>query len=107
MEDESKLIELIEAVLVAEQITTAGNNYLWKEQLMQLIQRGVIASRDAISNQDDFNRVIEEEINKAKADMDLSYEMIEQTLKQIPQEIFFKAAADVEGLPDDGGGIVE
>lgn len=95
--DEKELRKLIEQV-VRQETAQIGTAYLFKEQIMQMVQKAVAASQDEVANQDDFIKVIDHEIDNIKADMDLTYNMIARTLKGIPFEIFFKALSKHDTL---------
>lgn len=81
---------LIEQV-VEQEVINIGKAALFKEQIMQMVQQAVAASEDNVANQNDFIQVIDSEIDKIKADMDLTYDMIARTLKSIPYEVFYKS----------------
>lgn len=82
-----KLIKTI----TEQEMANIGQAALFKEQVMQMVQRALMAHKNAVVNQSEFNKVIDKEIENIKAEMDLTFDMISRTLKGIPFHIFFKA----------------
>ena len=93
-----ELKQLIEQIIKEETLDPnskrkvgMSNNYLFKEQIMKMVQDAVLASVDSVGSQEDYSKTIESEIESIKADMDMTFDMVKQTLNGIPFEIFFKA----------------
>lgn len=88
-----ELKQLIEQVVKQETTKMVGmsKGYMFKEQIMQMVQSGLAAESENIHTQQDFMKAVDSEIEKVKSDMDLTYEMISRTLKGVPFDIFLKA----------------
>lgn len=85
-----KLIRTINKI-INEEMAYIGQAALFKEQIMQMVQRALASHEASIGNQEDFNRVIDKEIDNIKAEMDITYDMIARALKAIPFHIFYQA----------------
>lgn len=98
--NKKELKQLIEQIIKEEnfdvknpsnRIVGMSKNYLFKEQIMKMVQEAVASSQDAVKSQDDYVRVIQGEIDNIKSDMDVTYDMVQKSLEAIPFEIFYKA----------------
>lgn len=89
----TELKTLVEQVVRQETSRLAGmsKGYMFKEQIMKQVQDGLVAELENIHSPLDFQKAVDSEIEKVKSDMDLTYEMVSRTLKDIPFEIFIKA----------------
>jgi len=87
-----ELKQLIEQVVKQETSKMVGmsKGYMFKEQIMQMVQSGLSAESENIHTQQDFMKAVDSEIEKVKSDMDLTYEMISRTLKSAPFDILLK-----------------
>lgn len=86
----SKLETIIESI-IEEEIANIGQAALFKEKIMQMVQKAIAVHKDSVSNQSDFNSVIDSEIDTVKAEMDVTFDMVARTLKGIPFEVFYSA----------------
>jgi hypothetical protein len=88
--NEKQIKTLVEEI-VRETVVGMSKNYMFKEQVMQRVQQGILVSADNISTQGDYVTVIDDEIEKVRSDMDLTYDAVARSLKGIPFEIFLQA----------------
>jgi len=65
-----------------------SKGYRWKEVLMSAIQDSLSMQTSSIHSQEDFQKAIDLEIEKIRADMDQTLTMIGRTLYQIPYNVF-------------------
>ena len=89
----SELKTLVEQIVKQETSRLVGmsKGYMSKEQIMTQVQVGVVAELPTIHSPMDYQKAVDAEIEKIKSDLDLTYEMVSRTLKDIPFEIFVKA----------------
>ena len=88
--NKKELKTLIEQI-VHEQVVGMSKAYMFKEQIMKRVQEGLIAEEENVSSQADFTHVLENEIEKVRSDMDLTFDMVSRSLGNVPFEIFYKA----------------
>jgi hypothetical protein len=77
-----------EMVLQETEKITMGGAYRWKEELMQRIQEAVISRIDLVESQDEYESVVDSEVEKLKEDIDNTLEMIARSLYQVPFQAF-------------------
>lgn len=65
-----------------------SKGYRWKEVLMAAIQDSLSMQTNSIHSQEDFQKAIDMEIEKIRADMDQTLTMIGRALYQIPYNVF-------------------
>lgn len=65
-----------------------GRAYRLKEQLMQAVQHGIQANSDLIESQEEYEGIVDQEIQKLREDLDLTLSMIGRTLYQVPFQAF-------------------
>lgn len=65
--------------------------YVWKENLMKQVQTAVLDNLEAISSQQDLEKVIDGEILNIKSEFDRTLDMVGRTLKQVPIEVLKNA----------------
>lgn len=65
-----------------------GKAYRFKEDLMQAVQNGIRANADLIESQDEFEGIVDQEIQKLREDLDLTLSMIGRSLYQVPFQAF-------------------
>lgn len=65
-----------------------SKGYRYKEELMQVVQSALAARSDTIENQEEFQAVIDEEIEKLRRDVDMTLDMVARTLYMIPFKAF-------------------
>jgi len=65
-----------------------GKAYRFKEQLMQVVQNGIRAYADQIESQDQYEGIVDQEIQKLREDFDLTLSMIGRALYQVPFQAF-------------------
>lgn len=89
----TELKTLVEQIVKQETSRLAGmsKGYMFKEQIMKQVQDGVVAELENIHSPLDYQKAIDSEVEKVKSDLDLTFEMVSRTLKDIPFEIFVKA----------------
>ncbi len=89
----SELKTLVEQIVKQETSRLVGmsKGYMFKEQIMKQVQDGVVAELPNIHSPMDYQKAVDAEIEKIKSDLDLTFEMVSRTLKDIPFEIFAKA----------------
>lgn len=94
----SRLLEQVSKVNI-------GKAYLWKERLMQDVQNEIIKlAPHGVSSQKEFVEIVEKAIENVErkqrnkitqetemVDVELTFNMIERTLKMIPYQVFFAA----------------
>lgn len=88
--DRKKLKLLIEQ-MVKKELVSMSKSYMFKEELMKIVQNSLKSYANDITNQEDFEQTIDNELSKLQSDLDLTISMIGKALKAIPFEIFFKA----------------
>ena len=83
------LKEVIKKMVLQEtQKIAMGAGYRWKEELMQKAQEAVVSRIDMIESQEEYESVVDAEIEKLKEDIDNTLEMVARTLYQIPFQAF-------------------
>lgn len=65
-----------------------GKAYRMKEELMKVVQDGIRANSDLIESQEEYERIVDEEVQKLRSDLDLTLSMIGRTLYQVPFQAF-------------------
>jgi hypothetical protein len=86
-----KILAENENDLNKEKIGSIGAGYRWKETIMQTIQDSLAMQSTSIHSQEDFQKAIDMEIEKIRADIDTTLTMIGRTLYQIPYNVFLAA----------------
>lgn len=80
--------EQVEAETKPREKIGPSKSYRWKEELMQAVQKALEARAVTIENQEEFQAVIDEEIEKLRRDIEMTLEMIARTLYQVPFQAF-------------------
>ena len=84
--------KLIVEQMVKRELASIGKSYMFKEQLMKIVQDSLASYNvNDITSQEEFEQIIDKELIKVSEDLDRTLSMIEKALKAIPYEIFFKA----------------
>lgn len=65
-----------------------GKAYRMKEDLMKVVQDGIRAYADEIESQEQFEGIVDQEIQKLREDLDLTMSMIGRALYQVPFQAF-------------------
>lgn len=67
-----------------------GKAYLFREQVMQMIQSELksLAKGGAITSQEQYVAACDDVLTKIRSDFDLTFSMVERTLKQVPFQAF-------------------
>lgn len=65
-----------------------GKGYLYKEQIMQMVQAELRSKvqAGAIKSQADYEAAVMDTLTKIRSDFDLTFSMIERTIKQVPYQ---------------------
>lgn len=85
----SELEKLIsESVQEALNEVEMGKAYRWKEAVMSAVQDALYARGDTIDSQEQLEGAIDEEIEKARQDIEMTLEMIARSLYQVPYTAF-------------------
>lgn len=87
--------KLIESVVKSEsnklkEAIGPSKSYTWKEDFMQKLQKDVAASVTELKTQEELNLFIDKKIVEYKAEVENVFNMIGNTLKQIPIDILKK-----------------
>jgi hypothetical protein len=61
-----------------------GQAYLWKENMMQMVQQGIRANAERFDTQEDYLQVLEEELENIRAEVDTTVEMVRSSLSMVP-----------------------
>lgn len=84
-----ELQKLINEIVIQEtEKVSMGKAYRYKEELMQVIQSALAARSDMVENQEEFQAVIDEEVEKLRNDVDMTLDMIARTLYMVPFKAF-------------------
>jgi len=87
--NKKELQKLISEIVIQEtEKVSMGKAYRYKEELMQVVQSALAARSDTIENQEEFQAVIDEEIEKLRRDVDMTLDMVARTLYMIPFKAF-------------------
>ena len=65
-----------------------GKAYRMKEELMQVVQDGIRANSELIESQEEYEGIVDQEIQKLREDLDLTLSMIGRALYQVPFQAF-------------------
>lgn len=65
-----------------------SKSYRHKEELMKVVQDGIRAYADEIESQEQFEGIVDQEIQKLREDLDLTMSMIGRALYQVPFQAF-------------------
>ena len=85
----SELKKLIQEMVVQEtEKISMGKAYRWKEELMQAAQNALTARSETIKTQEEFQDVIDAEIEKLRGDIDQTLDMIARSLYMVPFQAF-------------------
>lgn len=81
---------LFEQAVQPKQQGQIGKAYLFREQIMQMVQSELksMAKGGAITSQEQYVAACEDVLTKIRSDFDLTFSMIERTLKQVPFQAF-------------------
>lgn len=79
------LKSFIHSVIVAEM--PDGKPSKWKELLMREVQGNILARINEVKDKNDLARVTKEEVGKSERDLSLTFEVIKQTIQELPLEV--------------------
>ena len=77
-----------EMILQETQKIAMSTGYRWKEEIMSRVQKAIISRIDLVESQEEFESVIDSEVEKIKEDIGITLEMIARTLYQVPFQVF-------------------
>lgn len=87
--NKKELRKFISEIVIQEaEKVSMGKAYRYKEELMQAIQSALMSRGETIENQEEFQAVIDEEVEKLRRDVDMTLDMIARSLYMIPFKAF-------------------